>query len=57
MKGSSAAVLERARQCGHSRVYLYTSGTLPEYYRRLGWRVVERLVYLERERTVMVHDA
>jgi GNAT superfamily N-acetyltransferase len=50
------AVLERARQCGHARVYLYTSGTLPEYYRRLGWRVIERLPYLELERTVMDHD-
>ena len=50
------AVLQRAQQCGYSRVYLYTSGTLPEYYRRLGWRIVERLAYLERERTVMDYD-
>ena len=50
------AVLERARQCGYARVYLYTSGTLPQYYTRLGWRVVERLSYLERERTVMDYD-
>jgi predicted N-acetyltransferase YhbS len=50
------AVLERARQCGHPRVYLYTSGTLPRYYSRLGWRVVERLAYFQRERTVMVYD-
>jgi len=47
------AVLQRAQQCGYARVYLYTSGTLPEYYRRLGWRVVERLAYLQREGTVM----
>jgi predicted N-acetyltransferase YhbS len=51
------AVLDRARQCGYPRVYLYTSGTLPDYYRRLGWRVVERLVYLQRERTVMEREA
>jgi predicted N-acetyltransferase YhbS len=50
------AILERARRCGHARVYLYTSGTLPDYYFRLGWRVVERLEYLRRERTVMVRD-
>jgi GNAT superfamily N-acetyltransferase len=50
-----SAIVERARQCGHSRVYLYTSGTLPEYYGRLGWQLVERLAYMERERTVMVH--
>lgn len=50
------AVLQGAQQCGYSRVYLYTSGTLPEYYRRLGWRAVERLAYLQRERTVMDYD-
>ena len=50
------AVLQRAQQCGYARVYLYTSGTLPEYYGRLGWRVVERLTYLQRERTVMDYD-
>jgi len=51
------AILDRARQCGHPRVYLYTSGTLPAYYSRLGWQLVERLPYLERERTVMVYGA
>jgi len=50
------AVLQRARQCGYGRVYLYTSGTLPQYYSRLGWRFVERLEYLQRERTVMDYD-
>lgn len=50
------AVRERARQCGYERVLLYTSGTLPQYYSRLGWRVIEHLTYLERERTVMDYD-
>jgi predicted N-acetyltransferase YhbS len=50
------AILDRARACGHARVYLFTSGTLPEYYRRLGWREIERLDYLGRERTVMDHE-
>jgi predicted N-acetyltransferase YhbS len=50
------AALQRAGHCGHRRVDLYTSGTLPDYYGRLGWRVVERLDYLERPRTVMVYD-
>jgi predicted N-acetyltransferase YhbS len=50
------AVIERARQCGHPRVYLYTSGTLPHYYGRLGWRIVERLHYLGQERTVMAYE-
>jgi GNAT superfamily N-acetyltransferase len=46
------AVLERACRCGHPRVYLYTSGTL----RSVGMARVERLAYLQQERTVMVHD-
>jgi predicted N-acetyltransferase YhbS len=50
------AALEWAGCCGYPRVYLYTSGTLPDYYGRLGWRVVERLDYLERPRTVMAYD-
>ena len=50
------AIIQRAKKCGHPRVYLYTSGTLPEYYSRLGWQLVERLAYLQRERTVMVYD-
>lgn len=48
-----AAVLERAHKCGYRRVFLFTSGTLPQYYSRLGWRVVEGVEYLGRERTVM----
>jgi predicted N-acetyltransferase YhbS len=49
------AALERAGACGHDRVYLFTSGTLPEYYARLGWRTIERLSYLGKERAVMDH--
>jgi GNAT superfamily N-acetyltransferase len=47
------AVLGRAAECGHDRAYLFTSGTLPEYYARLGWRTLERVRYLGAERTVM----
>ena len=50
------AVIERARQCCHPQVYLYTSGTLPHYYGRLGWRSLERLHYLGHERTVMAYE-
>jgi predicted N-acetyltransferase YhbS len=50
------AVLRRARQCHYPCVYLYTSGTLPRYYDRLGWRVVETVSYRQRERTVMRYD-
>ncbi len=50
------AVLEKARQCDYRRVYLYTSGAVPQYYSRLGWQEIGRLEYLERERVVMVYD-
>jgi predicted N-acetyltransferase YhbS len=50
------AVLQRARQCHYPCVYLYTSGTLPRYYDRLGWRVVETVSYRHRERTIMRFD-
>jgi predicted N-acetyltransferase YhbS len=50
------AVLDRARRCGYARVHLYTSGTLPQYYRRLGWRATEQLIYLGHQRTVMEYD-
>ena len=48
-----AAALAHARTCGFDAVYLYTSGTLPSYYARLGWTELERLDYLGKERTVM----
>ena len=51
--GVVGAALDRAGACGHDRVYLFTSGTLPAYYARLGWRTLEQLSYLGKERTVM----
>ena len=50
------AVLRRAQDCGYPRAYLYTSGTLPDYYARLGWRTREQLEYLGKARTVMDYD-
>lgn len=47
------AVLGRAGDCSHDRAYLFTSGTLPQYYARLGWRPIEHLQYLGKERTLM----
>lgn len=47
------AVLDRAGACGYDRAYLFTSGTLPQYYARLGWRTIEHLPYLGKERIVM----
>jgi predicted N-acetyltransferase YhbS len=56
-EGTGAALVEAAiahvRRCGFSRLYLYTSGTLPQYYARLGWNELERVDYLGKERAVM----
>ncbi len=50
------AAIERTRKCGFAALYLYTSGTLPQYYARLGWEELERVRYLGKERTVMRYD-
>ena len=50
------AAIAHARTCGFSDVYLYTSGTRPRYYARLGWVELERVDYLGKERTIMKHD-
>ncbi len=50
------AVLRRAAESGYHRAYLFTSGTLPDYYARLGWQPVERIPYLGKERTVMDYE-
>jgi len=57
-KGIGAALVKAAtvkcRECGYNAVYLYTSGTLPRFYERLGWIVRETVIYKGKERTVMV---
>lgn len=45
-----------ASELGFSTLYLYTSGTLPEYYRSLGWSECEKFAYLGKERTLMSYD-
>ena len=51
-----AAALAHAGRCGFDTLYLFTSGTLPEYYSRLGWVELERVAYLGKERAVMQHQ-
>jgi len=51
-----SAAVARGRALGYRRVYLYTSGSLPSYYERLGWVVGERVEYEGRERTLMHRD-
>ncbi len=50
------AVAAEARRIGYDRLYLYTSGELPQFYDRLGWSVRERVYYLGKERAVMHYD-
>jgi predicted N-acetyltransferase YhbS len=47
------AAVERSGELGFRRLYLYTSGTLPSFYERIGWTRREIVRYQEKERTVM----
>ncbi len=50
------AVAAEARSVGYDTLYLYTSGQLPTFYKRLGWSLRERVEYLGKERTVMQYN-
>ena len=50
------AAIRHASRCGFNTLYLYTSGTLPLYYARLGWRELEHVDYLGKQRVVMQYD-
>jgi GNAT superfamily N-acetyltransferase len=41
---------------GYDRLFLYTSGTLPDYYRNRGWTCIEDITYLGKVRTIMRFD-
>jgi predicted N-acetyltransferase YhbS len=41
---------------GYSQLFLFTSGTLPDYYRKRGWTDVEDVIYLGKARTIMRFD-
>lgn len=47
------AAAAEAAALGFPYLYLFTSGTLPAYYRALGWEDVEDVAYLGRMRTIM----
>ena len=53
--GSSlvSAVVERCQRLGLKALYLYTSRTLPEFYKGLGWVEREKVNYKGKERIVM----
>ena len=59
-RGVGAVLLDAAAsyvaQLGYRQLFLFTSGTLPDYYRRRGWTDVEDVSYLGRLRTIMRRD-
>jgi predicted N-acetyltransferase YhbS len=50
------AALCEATKLGYSRLHLFTSGTLPNYYASLGWKNLEMVEYLGKPRTIMMFD-
>ena len=59
-RGVGAALLASAAsyvgELGYRQLFLFTSGTLPDYYRSKGWTDVEDVSYLGRLRTIMRRD-
>jgi predicted N-acetyltransferase YhbS len=51
-----SASIDRAAELGFRRTYLYTSGTLPNYYASRGWRPIEEVEYLGKMRTIMTFE-
>jgi predicted N-acetyltransferase YhbS len=47
------AAVARSRKLGFAYFYLYTSGTLPSFYERIGWTAREMVYYKGKDRTVM----
>jgi GNAT superfamily N-acetyltransferase len=45
-----------AEQLGYHQLFLFTSGTLPHYYRSRGWIDLEDVTYLGKVRTIMRRD-
>ena len=62
-RGAGALLIEgaiaEARKLNRPILYLYTSGTLPGYYEKLGWSRMEEIAYLGKRRVIMaypIHD-
>ena len=59
-KGIGTALLDAAiayvETLGYRQLFLFTSGTLPGYYRKRGWTDIEEVVYLGKARTIMRFD-
>lgn len=48
--------IAEARKLNRSILYLYTSGTLPSYYEKLGWSRIEEIAYLGKPRVIMAYE-
>ena len=51
-----AGAIAEARKLNRSIIYLYTSGTLPSYYEKLGWSRMEEIAYLGKRRVIMAYE-
>ena len=59
-RGAGALLIEgaiaEARKLNRPILYLYTSGTLPNYYEKLGWSRMEEIAYLGKRRVIMAYE-
>jgi hypothetical protein len=59
-KGTGTKLLDAAisyvKGLEYRQLFLFTSGTLPSYYRKRGWTDVENVTYLGKARTIMRFD-
>jgi GNAT superfamily N-acetyltransferase len=59
-KGTGTMLLNAAisyvESLGYNQLFLYTSGTLPNYYRKRGWTEIEDVTYFGKVRTIMRFD-
>jgi len=59
-KGIGVRLLDAAvsyvGRLGYRQLFLFTSGTLPGYYRKRGWTDIEEVTYLGKARTIMRFD-
>ena len=51
-----AGAITEARKLNRPILYLYTSGTLPSYYEKLGWSRMEEIAYLGKRRVIMAYE-
>ena len=50
-----AGAIAEAQKLNRPILYLYTSGTLPNYYEKLGWSRMEEIAYLGKRRVIMAY--